>query len=238
MKIHAILWDYDGTLVNSATKNIEITKQILEKVAPRLTGKYLPACLLNEEAYHIVNHQSKNWQDLYLNFYGMSENEMYEAGALWSAYQLTDNTPVKLFTQVRQTIEKIQIPQGICSQNSSENIARLLIDNGIDEKFQSIIGYDDIPKNHQKPNPFGGIKCLERMFANIRHKTFLYIGDHEGDVVFARNIEKELNHQSKVIAVTVKYSGADTTTWSYKPDFEIESPSELIGLIEQQANLT
>ena len=47
--VNAILWDYDGTLVNSALKNIEITKQILLKVAPRLSGNDLPIFLKDEK---------------------------------------------------------------------------------------------------------------------------------------------------------------------------------------------
>ena len=57
MKADAITWDYDGTLLNSVTRNIDITKQILGAVAPRLTGENLPACLISEEADHIVNHK-------------------------------------------------------------------------------------------------------------------------------------------------------------------------------------
>ena len=38
IKADAILWDFDGTLANSATKNIAITKQILARVAPRNQG--------------------------------------------------------------------------------------------------------------------------------------------------------------------------------------------------------
>ena len=63
MKINAILWDYDGTLVNSVPKNIDITIQILSEVAPRLTGGNLPEYLKSEESYHVANHQSNNWQD-------------------------------------------------------------------------------------------------------------------------------------------------------------------------------
>ena len=45
MKTDAILWDYDGTLVNSAPKNISITKDILSEVAPHLSGNSLPGHL-------------------------------------------------------------------------------------------------------------------------------------------------------------------------------------------------
>ncbi|WP_412987349.1 HAD family hydrolase [Pontimicrobium sp. IMCC45349] len=231
MNINAILWDYDGTLVNSVPKNIDITKQILAEVAPRLTGESLPHYLKNEESYHVANHQSKNWQDLYLNYYGMSESEMLEAGTLWTEYQLRNTTPVELFAEIKQTINQIELPQGICSQNSSKNISKVLKQNSLAHKFQAIIGYDDIPNNTQKPNPYGGLKCIERIFGNINDKTIFYIGDHEGDVKFARNINKELSGKSRVIAIVAKYSGAETSSWKYKADFEIEKPSDLIGII-------
>ncbi len=231
MKIDAILWDYDGTLVDSRPKNIDITKQILSRVTPRLTGENLPKYLKSEELYNIANHKSKNWQDLYINYYGMSENEMLEAGKLWSEYQIKNTTPVNLFSEVKLTINQIHLPQGICSQNSAKNINNVLKHNYLIDKFHAIVGYDDIPSNAQKPFPFGGLKCLNLIFESISNKIIFYIGDHEGDVEFARNINKELEGRSNVIAVAVKYSGAETKNWTHKPDYEIERPTELLDLI-------
>lgn len=231
MKIDGILWDYDGTIVNSVPKNIHITKQIISQVAPRLSGRNLPEYLQSEESYHIANHQSKNWQDLYLNYYGMTESEMAEAGTLWTQYQLTNTTPVNLFPEIKQTISRINLPQGICSQNSSENITQVLKLNELNHKVQAIIGYDDIPNNAQKPNPLGGIKCLKKLFENNKYNAIAYIGDHEGDVEFARNIETKLNGEVKIIAMIVKYSGANTTDWKFKPDIEINNPIKLLEII-------
>jgi len=72
---------------------------------------------------------------------------------------------------------------------------------------------------------------LEQIFRTGTYKTIFYIGDHEGDVAFARNIEKELPEKNKVIAITAKYSGANPTLWTHKPDFEIETPSDLLQII-------
>lgn len=232
MKVDAILWDYDGTLVNSVPKNIDITKQILSIVAPRLTGLNLPEYLKTEKDYHIANHQSKNWQDLYINYYGMTESEMLKAGDLWTEHQLKNSTPVELFSGIKETIHQISLPQGICSQNSSENINQVLENYKLSHKFNSIIGYDDIPGNMQKPSSFSGIKCLNQIFKILKNKTIIYIGDHEGDVEFARNIEKELQKKNKIISIVAKYSGADTNSWSYKPDFELKSPTDLLKIIK------
>lgn len=231
MKIDAILWDYDGTIVNSAPKNMEITKEILGKMVPRLSGKSLPAWLKTEKNYHFANHASENWQDLYVNFYGLTEKEMLNAGKLWTEYQLKNTTPVKIFPGIYETVKQIKFPQGICSQNSALNIQQVLKENHLLDKFRAIVGYDDIPSDAQKPNPLSGIICLKQLLNETAGKTIFYIGDHEGDIAFARNIEKELVHQTKVIAILAKYSGANSEKWKYKPDFEIEDPSALLNLI-------
>jgi len=231
MKIDVILWDYDGTMVNSVSKNISITKEILSKVAPRFKGENLPKYLKTEEAYHMANHESKNWQDLYLNYYGLTEKEMREAGSMWTEYQLKNSTPVELYGSIKEVINQIKQPQGICSQNSSENINRVLKKYHVREKFSSIIGYDDIPSGNQKPHAYGGIECLREIFEKLENKTIIYIGDHEVDVEFARNIEREISQNSKVISIIGKYSGANTGTWTYQPDIEIEDPIDLLKII-------
>jgi phosphoglycolate phosphatase-like HAD superfamily hydrolase len=227
MKIDAVLWDYDGTIVNSVPKNIDITKQILAKVAPRLSGEGLPICLRSEKDYHIANHAARNWQDLYLNYYGLSENETILAGNLWTEFQLKNITPVILFPGVLEAITKLTCPQAICSQNSALNIKQVLKENNLLHKFDAIIGYDDIPENEQKPSPVGGILCLKRIFKNIDSKTIVYIGDHVGDVQFARNMESELSNANKVISVAANYSGANISSWQDQPDYIINTPVEL-----------
>ena len=231
MKADVILWDYDGTLVNSAPKNIDITRQILSDILPRLSGENLPDCLQSERDYHTVNHKSKNWQDLYRNYYGLTEEETLHAGSLWTEDQLKNQTPVELFPGIKQTINQFKIPQGVCSQNSTENIKQLLVKNELLEKFHAIIGYNDIPSDMQKPSAFSGIECLSRIFNKTTNKTIIYIGDHEGDVEFSRNLEKELNSTNKIISIIVTYSGANTESWTYKPDHEISSPLELLRIV-------
>lgn len=228
--IDAILWDYDGTIANSASKNIAITKQIISDVVPRLSGKNLPIHLKTESQYHIANHKAKNWQDLYLNFYKMTFDEMLTAGKLWSIYQQKNQTEVTLFSQIKETVNQINIPQGICSQNSTKNITKTLLNYNLNHKFSSIIGYDDIPNDKQKPAPFGGIKCLNQILHSLENKTIIYIGDHQADIEFAKNIEKELD-SCKIISIGVTYSGADISSWQIKPDIILEKPMDLINFI-------
>ena len=232
MKIDAVLWDYDGTLVNSAAKNMEINRQIIATVAPQKSGENLSKYLLSEDAYHAANHAAKNWQELYVRFYGLTELEMINAGKLWTSYQMNDNTPVKLFNGIKETIKELCLPQGICSQNSKENICALLKKHGMLGAFDAIIGYDSIPNDKQKPDPYGGLKCIDQLIVRPEGKRFLYIGDHEADVIFSKRIAEKLSPMAKLESVAVTYSGADVSTWKYQPDFVLNEPSDLFSIID------
>ncbi|MFC1233659.1 HAD family hydrolase [Vibrio sp. F74] len=232
MKLAAILWDYDGTLVNSVPKNIDITKSILSIVAPHLTGNNLPKYLLSETAYHIANHAAKNWQELYCKYYGLTESEMLKAGSLWAEHQNSNQTTVHLFDGIDRTIRQFShIPHGICSQNSQQNIWRVLRDNELDHSFRAIIGYDDVDNESQKPHPSSGVKCLAKLFDDVVNKWVMYIGDHEADAEFAKNIEAELGNGLKVISVAAGYSGANPDEWRVKPDHVATNVSELQTII-------
>jgi len=232
IKVDAILWDFDGTLADSAAKNIAITKQILARVAPRLTGENLPGSLQSEADYHAANHGADHWRDLYRDFFGMDSDEIETAGPLWETYQMLDNTGVTLFNGVADTVKRLsRFPQGICSANATHNIRQVLDVHGIASAFRSVIGYEDLPHHQQKPAPDGGIKCLQDIFGHVKGKTILYIGDHVADVMFARGLAERLEPSNHVVSVAVTYSGAVPERWNEQPDEVIESPSELTDWI-------
>ena len=234
MKIDAILWDFDGTLADSAAKNITISKQILARVAPRLTGDNLPPCLQNVAAYHVANHGADHWRDLYRDYFGMNTDEIETAGPLWESYQLRDKTPVMLFDGVVDIITRLSgYPLGICSANSTQNIRQVLDEHGIASCFQSVIGYENLPHDEQKPAPDGGLRCLQEIFGQIRGKTIIYIGDHIADVLFARGLGQRLEPSNTVISLAVTYSGANPGQWRVKPDAVLKTPSDLAVWLEQ-----
>ena len=63
-RVIAILWDYDGTLINSAKKNIAVTIEVLRHFDPDIEV-HLPAALQSYVAYQEANHHYRNWQTLY-----------------------------------------------------------------------------------------------------------------------------------------------------------------------------
>ncbi|QDO86320.1 HAD family hydrolase [Shewanella psychropiezotolerans] len=232
MKLDAVLWDYDGTLVNSVPKNIDITKTILSIVAPHLTGEHLPKYLHSEALYHEVNHAAKNWQELYVKYYGMSDEEMVIAGSMWAEHQEKNQTQVSLFNGITKIIDRFSdIRHGICSQNSQKNIRNVLEIHGINGPFKAVVGYDDVSNGNQKPHPDGGMKCLESIFGHTNSQLLMYIGDHEADTQFARNLQSVLGGQAKVISVAAAYSQSDPSGWAVQPDHIATNVEDLTSII-------
>lgn len=232
MKLDAVLWDYDGTLVNSVPKNIDITKAILSTVAPHLTGESLPKYLRDEDSYHKANHCAKNWQELYTDYYGLTHDEMLIAGGMWAEHQEKNTTEVVIFDGIKELVAKFaHLPQGICSQNSQKNIRHLLDSNEVGEPFKAIVGYDDVSSDNQKPDSFSGIKCLESIFGHTNSQCLMYIGDHETDVKFARNLQTALGGSARVISVAAAYSRSEPQNWKSQPDYIAHTVDNLCSII-------
>lgn len=232
MRIDAVLWDYDGTLVNSVPKNISVTKSILEEVAPHLTGTNLPSSLASPSAYGVITHGTTSWQDMYQNYFGLTEKETEEAGLLWQSHQAKNITPVEPFQGILETVTALShLPQGICSLNASDTISLMLQDQGIESHFSHITGHGDVPNDRQKPQADVGIVCLSKMFSDLSDLHICYIGDHQMDTIFARNLQKRLGEKAKVHAVAVTYSGATPEAWDHKPDWVIDRPEDILNLV-------
>ena len=63
----------------------------------------------------------------------------------------------------------------------------------------------------------------------------MYIGDHEADTQFARNIEAALGDKAKVIAVAAGYSRSEPENWQTKPDYIVNDVDDLLTIIGKYA---
>ena len=83
MRTAAILWDYDGTLVDSAVKNRFVTVQLLKRFDPDIE-RHLPPALQSVEAYRQANLRWSGWKEVCRREYGLTLPQLEEAGRLWS----------------------------------------------------------------------------------------------------------------------------------------------------------
>ena len=232
-KICAIIWDYDGTLVDSRQKNLNVTRKIVSKI---LKGDPTEIHTLSSlENYHQAHIKATNWREFYKESFGLTEEQTDNAGRMWTGYQLEDKTLIPLIDGVEETIISLsKYPQGIVSQNSKENIIRYLQQKKLHSYFNSIIGYEEVDLNKQKPHPEGLMKCIENL-SNFNSGVVIYIGDHETDAqcaLNAKNILREKSPDTKIISVGAFYGfDVDTSGWSVLPDYQIQNAADIKSIV-------
>ena len=145
--ILGILWDYDGTIIDTASKNILVTIEVL-KYFDKDIEKHLPKALQNYNAYQIANHKYKNWKELYMNEFGIKEQDLSTALALWAPSQAKINTIPNMFSGMDKLFKDLSTyKMGICSQNSKEIIINTLKYYNVIQYFITVIGaYNQILK--------------------------------------------------------------------------------------------
>ena len=79
------------------------------------------------------------------------------------------------------------------------------------------------------------LSCMKKMSA-LKSGAVCYIGDHETDVkcVHAANrVLQEENINVKIFSIGACYdAGADTSTWSARPDFEAPKVGDISDIVE------
>jgi len=229
----AIIWDFDGTLVDTRRKNFSVTKRIMHHLLGVRSDGF--AALRSPEHYIDATRKAKNWRELYRNEFGMSELEIDEAGTLWTEFQLSDDGESTLFEGIDEVVRSLNgYPNLIFSQNSKENIARVLQGKDLLGHFVDIIGYEELVSGKQKPAPDGLLLCIGKLETPHCESVF-FIGDHETDTLCGHNANEELkrrNSATRIITVAAFYgSDDDTHLWSVRPDHIVTTPRALTDWI-------
>lgn len=237
MPVGAILWDYDGTLADSSKKNIEVTIEILRRFIPDV-DENVPEALASRTSYQDAYGKMSDWKELYRTCYGLDDEQVKAAGAMWSEAQLSNKTFSDIFSGVPEMLAALApIPMGVCSQNGAEVIRRSLEHHGILKYFGAVVGYDEVPFDGQKPAPDAFFVCLDRLGIKKRGCRFIYVGDHSVDVAFGKNAETELKKSfpaAEVICVAVHHPGlyADDDP-RFAPDFTANNSEQLFAVLKK-----
>lgn len=237
MPVGAILWDYDGTLADSSKKNIEVTIEILRRFIPDV-DENVPEALASRTSYQDAYGKMSDWKELYRTCYGLDDEQVKAAGAMWSEAQLSNKTFSDIFSGVPEMLAALApIPMGVCSQNGAEVIRHSLEHHGILKYFGAVVGYDEVPFDGQKPAPDAFFVCLDRLGIKNRGCRFIYVGDHSVDVAFGKNAETELKKSfpaAEVICVAVHHPGlyADDDP-RFAPDFTANNSEQLFAVLKK-----
>jgi len=233
--IRAIIWDYDGTLVDTRHKNLNVTRNIIESIIEAGVKEF--SALRSVGNYSLANRRAANWRELYRKELNLTEKQIDEAGRLWTAYQLNDNTEVTFYEGIEAVISDLaEFPHGIVSQNSRSGIMLNLEKKQLLPFFKYIVGYEEVDLTKQKPEPDGLLSCMEKLSA-IESGYVCYIGDHETDVRCVRAANRVLQEENvnvKIFSIGACYeSGMDTSTWNTRPDFEAQKVEDILEIVDK-----
>ena len=232
----AIIWDYDGTLVDSRHRNLSVNRSIVELLTDRPWTEFKALASIPE--YDAAVARCTNWRDFYAREFGLQVPKVETAGRLWTRYQLTDETPVTPFPGVSETLDALaHLPHGIVSQNARDIITATLDPLGLAGRFRHVIGYEEVGPGRQKPAPDGLLACID-VLTDIEPATAFYIGDHPTDtecVAQARSDLQARGRHIEVKSIAALYGGESPAGWRVQPDLLADTPAQIVDIVLQAA---
>jgi HAD superfamily hydrolase (TIGR01549 family) len=166
----------------------------------------------------------------------MDEVQADYAGSLWTKYQLLNTSEVKFYRDLPEIITGLgkTCRQAIVSLNSCANISNTLLQNGLQNYFATIFGYEEVDYSKQKPDPDALLKCISHLDLIEKEGTIVYIGDHETDAHCVFNANQALG-KKKIASIAALYEKECTTqNWKFQPDhiaFNVKDIPEIIATI-------
>ncbi len=232
--VHAIVWDFDNTLVDTRARNLSVTRRILRTVTGGDPDRY--PTLRSQEAYDAAIHHTQNWQELYRVHFGLEPEQIAVAGGLWTEYQLADPTPTSWFDGVAEVVRALaHLPQAIVSMNTRENIREALRRADLAEAFEVVVGCEEVRSHRQKPAPDGLLMCLDHVVRGGRGFV-VYVGDHPVDGECAANVNESLEGRGvelRVVSVGASYgSVTGDEPWPVGPTYRASRPAEVLEVID------
>jgi HAD superfamily hydrolase (TIGR01549 family) len=169
--LHAVLYDWDGTLVDSAAKSYRCYVRVFSEYGIR---------------YDRLAYQKTYTPDWYRTYeaVGLPRERWPEADALWT--RCYEQEPSELLPGARTALERLRslgIPQGLVSSGESSRVRRELEALGLEGFFGSAVVCGG-ETTHRKPHPEPLLVGLERL--GVRFDKAAYLGDSPEDITMAK----------------------------------------------------
>jgi mannitol-1-/sugar-/sorbitol-6-phosphatase len=168
--VRAVLYDWDGTLLDSAETSF--------RCYARLFAAY-------GSTFDRAAFQRTYAPDWYLTYeaIGLPREHWEQADAAWLV-QYTAEAP-QLLPGARESLDTLRaagVPQALVTSGNRERVQRDLATLGVGAHFQTLVCKEDVAI--RKPHPEGLLTALERLECVAAHAV--YVGDSPEDITMAR----------------------------------------------------
>lgn len=211
MKTKALLFDFDGTLLNTNELIVQTFMYIFDEKFP---GQYS-----TEDCLRFIGPSLKQ------TFDELTPGEtdlMIEKYKEWNA--INHDSLVTSYDAVVETLEelhKLGIKMAIVSTKSSEGLARGLKILGAEKFFDVIVGLDHV--EHVKPHPEPVLLALQKL--GVEKEEAIMIGDNSHD------IEGGKNASVRTAGVAWSAKGVDYLM-SYEPTYMLYHMRDLLEIVK------
>ncbi|MBD3310718.1 HAD-IA family hydrolase [Candidatus Woesearchaeota archaeon] len=211
--IKAILFDYDGVLVDS----LDIMWKAYKEVA-KLIG------------YNMRYRRKKNFLDndwnITLKRMGVTKKNYDEALKVWYDYYYEHEPHAKVFEGMRPVLTELgkRYKLGVASDNRTVRIKKKLDEHKLTKYFDAISGKNSIESmEKRKPNPVGIRNALKKL--KVKPSEAVYVGDMDDDIGAAHNAGLKM-----VIGVTY---GFHTKKRLVGADANADKPEDILRIIRK-----
>ena len=212
-KNNAVLFDLDGTLINSGLSFLKIVNELKEIESQDPVN------------FEIVREFSSRGASLVLkNAFPDATDEKIKVlkAKFLERYTQIMTTDIHLYDGVEELLNYLtekSISWGIVTNKSAKYTLPIIEKLNWHKQTSTIICPEDV---HQtKPDPEGILKALNSINASIERS--FYVGDHERDIQTAKNASV------KSVACTYGYFQTDPLNWG--ADYIIDSPTEIKNIL-------
>ncbi len=235
LELQAVIWDFDGTLVDTRQKNLNVTRTLVERIKGRPPDTF--DALRSLSGYERALHQHRHWKDFYRQELGMTEDEIRQSEDSWLDQQLVDETAAAPYDGILEVLEGLaHLPQGIVSLNATKNIVRFLEHLHLQAHFDEVMGFEAVEPGKQKPLPDALIACADRL-TDSRPGRIVYIGDHESDIECVHNANAHYAERDvpiEVVGISAAYGPlSDDSHWSAEPHYRAEHPGQILTFVTE-----
>jgi HAD superfamily hydrolase (TIGR01549 family) len=169
--LRAVLFDWDGTLVDSAEKSYRCYVTVFAGFG------------IEYDRDTFARTYSPDWYRTYAEI-GLPREAWAEADTRW--LDCYDREPSRLVTGARPALERLAargMAQGVVSSGDPRRVRRELVTLGVDHFFTAVVCGGETEQ--RKPHPEPLLLALERL--SVRPAEAAYVGDSPEDVLMAKS---------------------------------------------------